>query len=157
MKMIMKLTKVLLLCPVFLLAGCSGSKTVEIKNLRTEYRVEPLGVESAMPRFTWEYQGDDPNFKEKKHMIYIGTDPEHLQPCDTFQDFESHTRYYWRVKVWNGDHREPILSDIASFETGKLHESDWVAKWITDHNPKEFEPAPMFRREFSADKKVAQA
>lgn len=155
--MIMKLTKVLLLCPVFLLAGCSGSKTVEIKNLRTEYRVEPLGVESAMPRFTWEYQGDDPNFKEKKHMIYIGTDPEHLQPCDTFQDFESHTRYYWRVKVWNGDHREPILSDIASFETGKLHESDWVAKWITDHNPKEFEPAPMFRREFSADKKVAQA
>ncbi len=110
--------------------------------------VEPLGVESAMPRFTWEYQGDDEDFKEGKHVIYIGTDKENLQPCDTYLDYESHTRYYWRVKVWNENDKEPILSDIASFETGKLHESDWVAKWITDNHPKDFEPAPMFRREF---------
>ncbi|MFW9897357.1 MAG: family 78 glycoside hydrolase catalytic domain, partial [Candidatus Thorarchaeota archaeon] len=43
----------------------------------------------------------------------------------------SNCRYYWRVKWWDKDGLESEFSDISTFETALLEESDWKAKWIS--------------------------
>ena len=136
----------------FLLSSCS-SKVVPV-NLRTEYRVEPLGIDATNPRFTWEYAGNERNFISSHYEIRIGTDPKHLQVYENGFSLHSHTRYYWDVTVWDQNGHKSALSDITWFETAKLSPADWTALWITDKQDKEFEPAPLFRKTFTAGKTV---
>lgn len=70
---------------------------------------------------------------------------------------QPHTRYYWNVTVWDQKGRKGETSDLAWFETGKLDISEWTARWITDHQDKEHEPAPLFRKTFVVDKPVEEA
>ena len=90
------------------------------------------------------------------------------------------TRYYWKVKVWNTKNDASGWSDIRSFITGLFQSSDWDnAKWIGYdelpdslvivpgiHTPdarklgdklKQRTIIPLFRKEFSASKKVVNA
>ena len=88
-------------------------------------------------------------------------------------------RYYWKVKVWQRDGKESSWSKDATFFTGLYNSSDWSnAKWIS------YEPfndsmllvpgihgsgdnlgkvaiqrpvTPLFRKEFSIKKKIANA
>ncbi len=77
--------------------------------------------------------------------IYTGSQP--LQP---------HTRYYWNVSVWSSK-GTCYTSEVHTFETGKMTPADWQARWITDANDREFEPAPLFRKEFTAGKPIVSA
>lgn len=62
-------------------------------------------------------------------------------------------RCHWRVRVWN-DKGRIRDSPPASFEMGLLDPNDWNGKWIA--SDKEIS-APLFRKEFSLDKKIRQA
>ncbi|MFA6834021.1 MAG: family 78 glycoside hydrolase catalytic domain [Bacteroidaceae bacterium] len=155
----MKLKKIsLYFAFILFLIGCNTIDKVNITNLRTEYLNEPLGIELTTPRFTWEYEGKSSSFSPDKHEIHIGTNPNELIIYDpnTYL-FKSHTKYYWKVFVWNKEEEKPIESNIASFETGKLNTSDWKAKWIRDQHTQDYEPAPLFRKEFDIDKEISQA
>lgn len=140
---------------VWLLTGCMNN-TVPV-NLRTEYLTEPLGLDVRNPRFTWEYAGEEETFSPSRYEIKIGTDPKNLQPYgDDFQ-LRPHTRYYWQVAVWNEEGERSRWSDVTWFETAKLSPSDWNGRWITDGYDQEFEPAPLLRKVFTAEKKVKSA
>lgn len=143
-----------ILC-VILLGSC-GNKTVPV-NLKTEYLVEPLGIDSPNPRFTWEYAGGDEAFSASDYEIRIGTSPENLQVYEPGTRLRSHTRYYWQVTVRDQKGNKCRPSEIAWFETAKLSSSDWSASWITDSEDKETEPAPLFRKTFAADKEIKRA
>lgn len=95
-----------------------------------------------------------------------------LQPAHT---------YYWQVRVWDNKGRVSPWSEAAQFTTGLPQETDWSgARWIGYeeledsmrvvpgvHSPdKKKIPAgrvvkravvPLFRKEFTADKKIIQA
>ncbi|WP_248927565.1 alpha-L-rhamnosidase [Paenibacillus hamazuiensis] len=82
----------------------------------------------------------------------------------------SRVRYYWSVRLWDR-HGRMTESPTAWWEMGLLHESDWSARWIGEpaglsapdevHEPGkapgERPPLPLFRRDFTLDKPVAQA
>lgn len=141
-----------------LLSGCSGNNTLTVPvDLRTEYLEEPIGLDRAHPRFTWEYASEETNFKASRYEIRIGTKPDQLQPYVETTTLQPHTRYYWTVTVWDADGKECATSKVASFETAKLSEADWKASWITDSHDKEFEPAPLFRKAFTLKKTVKEA
>lgn len=142
----------------FVFVSCSGKneQTVPV-NLRTEYLTEPIGLDTPSPRFSWEYKGDEKGFKASRYQIQIGTSADALQPYQEGMAFESHTRYYWNVTVWDKRGRQCVTSETASFEIAKLKSSDWSGKWITDDKDKEFEPAPMFRKTFKVGKKIKEA
>lgn len=157
----MKITTVTpLICLVFLLLFTSGKSpkaSVVPVNLRTEYLREPIGIDTKAPRFTWEYEGKEKDFIPVRNEIRIGTTRDNLSvyPKDMF--FKPHTRYYWDVTVWDVHGKQSKTSDVASFETGKLVAADWTGKWITDKKDKEYEPSPLFRKTFVANKKIKEA
>ena len=72
---------------------------------------------------------------------------------------QSASRYYWKVKVWDGADWEAEWSQPAYFEMGLLQAGDWQAQWIGGHARSVADPAaaPLLRREFVAGKPVASA
>lgn len=140
---------------VVLLSSCTNN-TVPV-NLRTEYLTEPLGLDTPNPRFTWEYTDADEDFTASRYEINIGTDPKNLQTYEKGMSLKPHTRYYWQVAVWDQNGNKSKFSEVTWFETAKLSALDWSARWITDSQDNEFEPAPLFRKAFTADKAIKSA
>lgn len=126
-------------------------------NLKTEYLTNPIGIDTQYPRFTWEFADGKEPIEAYSYVIKIGTDKDNLRP---YQDIKlrPHTKYVWNVTVFGKGKKQGCTSALSTFETGKFTTDDWNGKWITDKHPKEFEPAPMFRKTFSAgSKKIKEA
>ena len=94
---------------------------------------------------------------------------------------QSTKTYFWRVKVWNAQNEASDWSEAASWGMGILDKSAWTAQWIgapwqgeeplpdpvnprqslttdmSDVKPEKPTPAPLLRKTFSVDKKVAEA
>jgi len=81
---------------------------------------------------------------------------------------------WWQVRVWDKEGKVSDWSAVASWRMGILHPSEWKAKWIGAPwqgeealpKPKKSNatqpdllppPAPLFRKEFWVEKKVAKA
>lgn len=153
-----KKTFLILAVSATMLTACEQTNNDIIPvNLRTEYLVNPIGLDTENPRFTWEYAGKDTTFIPGHYEIFIGTSPDNLSLYDENKELEPETRYYWQVKVWDSNNKICRISETASFELGKGENAEWKAKWITDDKDKEYEPAPMFRKSFTVDKSVKSA
>lgn len=73
---------------------------------------------------------------------------------------DSETRYFWRVRVWDGSGEPSAWSETAWWEMGLRTPSEWSAEWIEpgwDKDASKPLPSPMLRREFEVDGKVASA
>jgi alpha-L-rhamnosidase len=72
---------------------------------------------------------------------------------------------FWKVKVWTASALNPeprtlnpsSWSAPARWTMGLLAPAEWQAKWIGAPTDDMVEPAPMFRKTFSADKKIKSA
>ena len=141
-----------------LLLGCkSGEVAVTPVNLRTEYLVEPVGIDAKSPCFTWEYHGSDKRFVPSKNEIRIGTSSKQLALYSSDMALKPRTKYYWNVTVWDANGKHLKISKTATFETGMYSFDDWSGKWITDNHDKEFRPAPLLRKVFNANKTIQEA
>lgn len=162
------------LCAAFVCGGCAGEDSRSVpEGLRTEHLENPVGTDAAEPRFTWRIATDREDFRQENYCVEVASSEELLTGghADVWssgtvrssamravyggEPLRPRTKYYWRVTVWGNSGRCRV-SPAASFETGKGGEA-WTAQWITDRHDKEFEPAPMFRREFSLGGEVAKA
>ena len=47
----------------------------------------------------------------------------------------SRRRYFWRVRVWDGQDAVSAWSDPAWFETALLDAGKWAANWISSESP----------------------
>lgn len=148
-----------------------------------EYLVNPLGIDTQSPRFAWTLKSNERNQKQTAYEILVSDNLEAIKngngnvwhsgkvnSSDQNQieykgtQLKSFTRYYWTVKIYDGNGREAI-SEPAWFETAMLNQNDWQAKWITDGSkqPEKDEdyykddPMPLFRKEFSVTKEIATA
>lgn len=159
------------------LSGCQTiNKEVAVNELRSEYLDNPLGLDTPSPRFTWNFASVKKEFAQKYYQIRVSTSPELLAQgkADVWNSpkvespvsravysgdmpLVSHQKYYWNVTVWDESGKECTPSVASSFEMAKMNKADWKAQWITDKNDKEFEPAPLFRKTFNANKKVVSA
>lgn len=118
----------------------------EIRDLKTEFMENPMGMDCAAPRFSWKMMAAKKNARQSKYEILVGTQPDSddmwnsgpvssgesngiyysgktLAPC---------TKYFWKVKV-SDDEGQQVDSVSASFETGFLNPSmdAWDgAQWI---------------------------
>ena len=145
-----------LLAVVLWSCGPENKQVIPV-HLRTEYLTEPIGIDATAPRFTWEYEGEQPDFRISRSEIRIGTSPKKLKPYADDMVFSPQTRYYWNVTVWDQEGKRCRTSKTATFETGKLTPTDWKGRWITDSLDKETEAAPLFRKVISANKPVKSA
>ncbi len=140
----------------------AGTKVV---NLRCEYLSEPIGIDAAAPRLTWEIASDRPLKSQTVEVtdarygnpVWKSGDIGAAERCIVLQTaLKSHNRYLWHVTAVDGSGKR-VRSAEASFETGKMTLDGWRAVWITDSAGADFEPAPMFRKEFRLPSAVKDA
>lgn len=144
-------------------------------NLRCEYSVNPLGVDVAHPRLSWELVSPERATLQTAYEIQVATSEKDLSRAKLVWDsgktngdasiqvpyqgppLRSRERYYWRVQVWDDHAQTSSWSEPAYWETGLLQPSDWQARWITaslPEDPEKSNPSPMLRRLFEVQKSV---
>ena len=105
-------------------------------NLKTEYLVNPIGIDVKKPRLSWSCEG---GVKQTAYRIVAESngkiiwDSNKVQSDLMFSFFSlslsSRQRVTWTVTLWDENDKEGE-STSAYFETGLLDASDFTAKWI---------------------------
>lgn len=129
-------------------------------NLKTEYLINPIGIDIRHPRLFWNCEGGT---KQTAYRIVAKTDERIVwdsgkitsesMHADYPNDLASRQRVEWSVTLWDETDSEGEPSETAFFETGLLSAGDFAAKWISSDyrvNPKKRYPVDCFEKEFSA-------
>lgn len=143
-------------------------------NLRCEYLVNPLGIDSQSPRLSWLINDTRQGAVQTSYRVVTGTDSvsvsngsgdswdsgkvnsDRMLVSYSGKELKPFTKYYWSVQVWdkNGAKSAPVT---ASFETGMMKAENWKGSWISDEYGMEKKEAPYFRKEFVVKGKIRSA
>ena len=166
----------LLLTALILFLFCSfTTPTTSIVGMRCEYNTNPINIDVSIPRFVWNYSANN-TFQQHKYKICIATDRRLLNESTHTNGFywtsgiinsnrsfaqyngkiklNSFTKYYWQVTTWDKNGKRKVISPVSSFDTAMMNQKDWHGQWITDEYEKDYNPAPMLRKSFRANKGV---
>ena len=130
-------------------------------NLKTEYLVNPLGIDIKHPCLLWNC---DAGMKQKAYRILalkkgsvawdsgkvFSSSMRAQYPCE----LSSRERVEWNVTLWDENDKMGEASEMAFFEMGLLKKEDFTARWIRGnyrvHKSKRY-PVDCFRKGFHAD------
>ena len=136
--------------------------------LRTEYLCQPVGIDIARPRLSWNCED---GVKQTAYQIIAKVNGEIIWNSGKVDsssmthipyggpELHSRERVYWSVKLWDENGNGGEISR-SFFEMGLLDASDWKAKWITGNykaKKKERYPVDNFRKQISVDAEVKSA
>jgi alpha-L-rhamnosidase len=146
-----------------------------LRDLRCEYRVNPVGIGVRIPRFSWKLTGSGRGIKQAGYQIQASEgdpffktltwDSGQVQSDQSVHIpykgslLQSRTIYHYRVRVWDSQGRESNWI-AAYWETGIIDYAEWTAQWITcnlEQNNRPPEASQMFRKTFEADEGVLTA
>lgn len=131
----------------------TAKEIITLTNLRTEALINPLGLDTKTPRFSWELQSNKPNVIQHSYRILVASDSLKLTvgeadlwdsgivPSDSslwipYQGtaLGSNCHAYWKVQVavsyGKGEQYQTSWSPTARFSTGLLSENRWKGQWI---------------------------
>ncbi|MHC4673971.1 MAG: family 78 glycoside hydrolase catalytic domain [Planctomycetota bacterium] len=140
-----------ILFSVAVLSGIAyaAETNLTIKDLRCEYRTDPLGIEVVKPRLSWILESNQRGQKQNAYQILVASDSDKLK-ADNADLWDSgkinshrsiHIPYagkplttqnqcYWKVRVWDKDSKVTPWSKPARWSIGLLKPTDWKAQWI---------------------------
>ena len=114
---------------------------MNVYNLTTDKLVNPLGIDSKKPMFSWKIDAND--YMQKRYRISVASSLDLLNSSPDMWDsgtiqsnnsidityegkkLESCKEYFWRVSV------DGVDSDVARFETAFLYpENEFKAQWV---------------------------
>lgn len=153
------------------------SAQVKVQNLLTENLQNPFGIDVASPRFSWQLAGDKRGIRQSAYEIRVGINTATLPKGKnivwgtgkvlsdssvhvtyTGAALQSNQKYYWQVRVWDGEGQPSAWSDVAWWQTAFLQASDWKAKWIeAPEKDTLLQPSPLLRKQFNAGKQIKTA
>lgn len=166
--------RILVLLLICLLSDSSNAQLCQPVLLRCEYLERPLGIDATHPRLSWQLNDTRTGARQTAYQLFVGTDtasllqdPNNYRITDKVSSAAQQvryagktlapfTRYYWQVRVWDKD-GVATLSAISYFETGMMQMANWHGAWISDTRDIHLKPAPCFRKEFNAGKKIKTA
>jgi alpha-L-rhamnosidase len=125
--------------------------------LRCEYLIDPLGLSTSAPRFSWVLESAGRSVRQAAFQVLVSPEPSFLErEIGDYWDsgrvesdaawgiaydgvpLWSGKPYFWKVRWWDGEGNVSPWSDPARFEMGLLLERDWKAKWISPVKTVEF-------------------
>ena len=128
---------------------------LRLADLRVEHLSNPLGLDETAPRFSWKLADTRPGAAQLACQIEVSTGSPHSVLWDSRRiatdnsvlvpyagpALQPHTRYHWRIRIWDHTGTASAWSDSAWFETGFLNAlAPWpAAEWI--HRPLPASPA----------------
>ena len=169
----------------------------EVTQLKCNNLVNPLGTGNR-PLFNWTIKSVKTGQTQIAYQIIIANDQKNINSgkgdiWDSGKilsdqsvwirydgiDLSPGRRYFWRVRIWNGNDRPSDWSDPAFFVTGLFDQKDWDgAKWIGYEDfsdslklvpgvhgngnnlgevAKKRSVVPYFRKQYAIDKKIKKA
>ncbi len=150
------------------------SQSIQVGDLRCEYRRDPLGIDATVPRLSWKIVSDQLNVRQTSYEIRVFSNHDTLHPMwqtgrvRSGQSVNaeyggprlaSRLQYAWQVRVWDNKDNVSPWSALNHWEMGLLSPSDWQARWISTVLPCDTAcgPAIMFRKEFSLREAILSA
>ena len=151
---------------------------LKVTNLLTENRTNPTGMDVLNPRFSWQLASDKRNTMQTEYEIRVASDASSLSSVKKIlwtsgkktsdssvhviyqgPAVESRKKYYWQVRVWDNSGNASPWSEPAYWQMGLLQKSDWQSKWIQPGYQEDTlnQPSPLFRKKFTASKKIRSA
>jgi alpha-L-rhamnosidase len=143
--------------------------------LRTESRVDPIGLDEARPRLGWRLDLAPPAIEQASFAVQVSTSPTFsprrivwsaevagAEPAVVYggPPLASRERRFWRVRVTDDRGMTGSWSAPAAWEMGLLAADDWVARWIgwiDPGRPSWSARSPILRRSFALPRGVARA
>ncbi len=132
---------------------------MKIAGLKTNYQVNPLGIELSGIVFSWKVEESKGKFQKSARLLISEAEGfekpvydsgwEDLNSCGFAPEAELHggRTYFWKVMV-RDDAGDEAESDVAFFEGGHP-EGVWRGSWIKPPFVQEIHP--VFRKHFSVE------
>ena len=118
-------------------------------NLRCEYHTNPVGIDVAQPRLSWEVRDARRGAMQSAYQVVVATTEEGLAAqSDLLWDsgkvqsdqsvqvayagpaLKSGHCYFWQVRTWDADDEASAYSEPAFWSMGLLTPDDWKGQWI---------------------------
>lgn len=166
------------------LSVCNAKTVPEITNLKCEMINNPVGIDHASPRLSWEITSKDRSVMQKSYQIMVASSLEKLNSnqADLWDSkqvrsdvsvflpyagktLESRMECYWKVRVVTNKGTSN-WSQPAKWTMGLIHAGEWQAKWIGLNKSFDWEAptagctrlaARYFRKEFEASQQPVKA
>jgi alpha-L-rhamnosidase len=149
-----------------------------IENMKTEYAVNPQGLDSRHPRLSWTLESAAFAQKQTAYRILAASSLEKLQNHEgdlwdsgkVDSDLSIHIQYqgtalqseqvcFWKVMVWDKEDQPSRWSKASKWSMGLLQKEDWKGQWIGREKPKgdELLPVVYLRKGVNIDKPIHRA
>jgi alpha-L-rhamnosidase len=143
---------------------------ISIQRILIENQVNPQGVGSLLPRFSWKLVSNQRNVTQKAYSIQVKEGSQIVWNSGKVSSnqslfvpyagtaLKSNQAYQVAVQVWDQSGKASAVFK-SSFATAFLNSSDWKAKWISSGIAADTVDGriPLFMKSFVASKKVKQA
>ena len=153
------------------------AQAFHLERLRTEYAVNPIGIDEPAPRLSWMLHSARRGTMQTAYEIRVaesaaGLTATPLWSSGKVMSGESSNRayggpavkpgrrYHWQVRAWDDRGRATDWSAPAFWETGLMGAAQWQAKWISPdlaEDTTRSNPSPMLRSDFALDGTIASA
>jgi alpha-L-rhamnosidase len=163
---------------VMTLLGYVTTAQLEVNNLLCENVVNPLGVGTVQPRFSWQLTSSKRHTLQTAYEVRVARDESSLTKGSSLlwgsgkidsdssvhvvykgSPLQSGKKYFWEVRVWSNSGESSKWSAPATFQMALMHVDDWKASWIEPGFVEDTinRPTPLFRKEFKSGKKIQSA
>src|SRR5207302_10176327 len=132
-----------------------GASSVRPVTLRTEYLVDPLALDTRIPRLSWIIDaGTARGVAQSAYQVEVASTAANLvaDKADLWDSgktagnhqnqveyqaarLASRQQVYWKVRIWDQTGAPSAWSTPARWAMGLLDKSDWSAQWIGDPLP----------------------
>lgn len=163
------------LLTAFLLFGINTyAQKLSVSNLQIEHLQNPLALDASKPRFSWKLESSIKNTVQTAFEIRVGTDRQKLLAGKDLvwavkgktdqsvlipyagSALQSKKSYYWQLRVKDNHGNTSAWTPVQFWRTG-LSADDWTARWISIEGKDSSSSSPLFRKQFSLQKKIRSA
>ena len=146
-------------------AFANASQNQAPAKLQCEAMQEPLGIDIVHPQLSWQLRDSRRGAKQTAYEIRVASSTaavsqnkadvwdsgwveseQSINVAYAGPELKSRGRYYWQVRVWDGQGKASPYSETSWWEMGLLSPDGWKAKWIT-------RDVPAVRGDYESDPK----
>ncbi|HKK17171.1 MAG TPA: family 78 glycoside hydrolase catalytic domain [Opitutales bacterium] len=149
----------------------SGAVGLEATDLRCEYLVDPVGIDSPEPRFSWKIRpvANARGLKQTAWQVKV-TDADGVLLWDSGKvlsedsvniayagkKLSSNQDCRWKVRLWGSAAQPGPWSENARFVMALLDENDWEGPWIRFRIAQDIDHI-WYRKSFELEERPARA
>lgn len=120
--------------------------------LRCDWMLDPLGVDSSPPRLSWQLQGDGSRGQRqtaRRILVASSRDALDADRGDVWDSgkvasdqqlhvpfagraLRSNESVFWKLRVWDEQDRPSPWSAVARWTMGVIEPAEWRGRWISD-------------------------